>query len=51
MKATNEMSGVANVAGNVGGFDGPFGDMSKRKLKDPIYTSDDEDDEKTPKKK
>ena len=51
MKATNEMTGVANVTGNVAGFDGPFGDMSRRKLKDLDYASDEEDDEKTPKKK
>lgn len=40
-----EMTGVANVTGNAAGFDGPFGDMSRRKLKDLDYATEDEDDE------
>lgn len=42
---TTEMTGVANVTGNAAGFDGPFGDMSRRKLKDLDYASEEEDDE------
>ena len=44
-KSTNEMTGVANATGNIAGFDGPFAAMSKRKLKDPAYVSDDEDED------
>ena len=44
-KATNETTGVANVTSNAAGFDGPFGDMSRRKLKDLDYTSDEDDED------
>ena len=40
-----EMTGVANVTGNVGGYDAPLtGKKIKRKLKDYEY-SDDEDEQ------
>lgn len=35
--ATNEINGVANVTGNMAGYDGPFGKTQKRKLKDLDY--------------
>lgn len=42
--AMSEMTGVANVTSNSAGFDGPFGDMSRRKIKDLDYASEDDDE-------
>jgi len=39
-----EMTGVANVAGNIGGYDAPLtGTKLRRKLKDYEYKDDDDD--------